>query len=92
MSAIEDDVLTDVKNNLDERITAIQQEIVVRETRIDRRRPAITETNIRRDELNRDNRQDQNELEKSQNRLARVIELKDKLDSGELEVKISKKR
>lgn len=92
MSAIEDDVLTDVKNNLDERITAIQQEIVVIETRIDRRRPAITETNIRRDELNRDNRQDQNELEKSQNRLARVIELKDKLDSGELEVKISKKR
>ena len=90
--SVEDDILNDVKNNLAQRILETQQEISILQSRIDNRKPAIAETNNRIDDLSRTNKEDIRNLERAQNRLGKIVDLKDKLDRGDVEIKINKKR
>lgn len=90
--SVEEEVLRDVKESLDNKIIEATNEIDAIQARITGRAPAITETNNRLDELKTATRQDNRELENLQRRLERITNLRDRLERGEVEIEIRRRR
>ena len=90
--SVEEEVLRDVKESLDNKIIEATNEIDAIQARIAGRAPAITETNNRLDELKTANRQDGRELENLQRRLERITNLRDRLERGEVDIEIRRRR
>lgn len=90
--SVEEEVLLDVKESLDNKIIQATNEINTIQSRITNRAPAITEVSNRLEELRTANRQDNRELENLQKRLERITNLRDRLESGEVDIEIRRRR
>lgn len=90
-ASVEDEVLQQVKDNLDLKIAQLTQQIALTQSRIQSRVPVFTEINIRLDDLNRENRQDIRDVERDTNRLEKTQNLRDRLERGEVDIKIVKR-
>lgn len=90
--SVEEEVLLDVKESLDNKIIQATNEINTIQSRITNRAPAITEVSNRLEELRTANRQDNRELENLQRRLERITNLRDRLESGEVDIEIRRRR
>lgn len=90
--SVEEEVLLDVKESLDNKIIQATNEIDTIQSRITNRAPAITEVANRLEELRTANRQDNRELENLQKRLERITNLRDRLESGEVDIEIRRRR
>lgn len=90
--SVEDDVLSEVKANLDNKITELTAEISFIQDAINRREPEIAEINTHLDDLKTTNRQDRRKVENLQERVTRITTLRNRLESGEVEIEIKKRR